>query len=47
MTREWAMMDIRKSNQRGHANHGWLDSHFSFRLQTILIPSMCNSERSA
>lgn len=24
------MMTIRKSEDRGHANHGWLDSHFSF-----------------
>ena len=24
------MINIRKSDKRGHANHGWLDSHFTF-----------------
>ncbi|MEP6946036.1 MAG: pirin family protein [Acidobacteriota bacterium] len=24
------MIKIRRSKERGHANHGWLDSHFSF-----------------
>ena len=24
------MIDLRKADQRGHANHGWLDSHHSF-----------------
>jgi quercetin 2,3-dioxygenase len=24
------MIKIRRSRERGHANHGWLDSHFSF-----------------
>jgi redox-sensitive bicupin YhaK (pirin superfamily) len=24
------MINIRKSEERGHSNHGWLDSHFTF-----------------
>jgi len=24
------MITIRPSEERGHANHGWLDTHFSF-----------------
>src|SRR5947199_8966434 len=24
------MIRIRKSEERGHANHGWLDTHFTF-----------------
>ncbi|MGB7435354.1 MAG: pirin family protein [Candidatus Acidiferrum sp.] len=32
------MIRIHKSDQRGHANHGWLDSHFSFSFAEYFDP---------
>ena len=32
------MIRIRKSDQRGHANHGWLDSRFSFSFAEYYDP---------
>ncbi|HYL84916.1 MAG TPA: pirin family protein [Candidatus Angelobacter sp.] len=32
------MIEIRKSEDRGHANHGWLDTHFTFSFADYYDP---------
>ena len=40
------MIQIRRAKDRGHANHGWLDTYYTFSLCRLLRPRARSASRS-
>src|SRR5260370_40432739 len=44
--REGTMIQIRPAKERGHANHGWLDTHYTFSFSDYYDPRFMGFRRT-